>query len=42
MDERSEPSVWYVASLAICAVIGFMVLTSVFGGADTAVALAAK
>ncbi len=41
MDEKAEPSVWYVASIAICIFTAAMLISGVFGGGDAAVAIAA-
>ena len=42
MDEKAEPSVWYVAGIAICIFSAAMLLTGVFSGTETAVAIAAQ
>lgn len=42
MDEKAEPSVWYVASIAICIFTAAMLLSGVFGGSETTVAIAAQ
>lgn len=42
MDERTEPSVWYVASVAICVFATVIVLANVFGANDVAVNIAAN
>jgi len=42
MDEKTEPSVWYVASIAICIFTAAMLLSGVFGGSETTVAIAAQ
>ncbi|MDJ0613447.1 MAG: hypothetical protein QNJ29_07190 [Rhizobiaceae bacterium] len=42
MDEKAEPSVWYVASIAICIFTAALLLSGVFGGGETAVAIAAQ
>ncbi len=42
MDEKAEPSVWYVASIAICIFTAAMILSGVFGGGETAIAIAAQ
>jgi len=41
MDERAEPSVWYVATLAVCVFVGVMLITGMFSGVET-VAIAAQ
>lgn len=42
MEERTEPSVWYVASVAICVFAAAMLISGVFMGGDQAVAIAAQ
>ncbi len=43
MDEKAEPSVWYIASLAICVFVGVMLVAGILGGTDaSAVTVAAK
>ena len=34
MDERAEPSVWYVASVAVCVIVGVMFIAGAFTGVD--------
>jgi len=41
MDEKKEPSTWYVASVAMCLFVGLMIMVSMFGGAET-IAVAAQ
>ena len=41
MDEKKEPSTWYVASIAMCFFVGLMLVASMFGGAET-IAVAAQ
>jgi len=41
MDERNEPSVWYVAGVAICLFVGVMMLSGMFTGTE-GVAIAAQ
>lgn len=41
MDEKKEPSTWYVASVAMCMFIGLMLVVSMFGGPET-IAVAAQ
>lgn len=42
MEEKREPSVWYVATVAICIFAMFMVIGGLFGGNDVVVAVAAQ
>ena len=41
MEERREPSTWYVATVAMCLFVGLIVVASMFGGTET-VAVAAQ
>jgi len=41
MDEKREPSTWYVASVAMCLFVGVMIIASMFGGTET-IAVAAQ
>lgn len=41
IEEKSEPSVWYVAGIAICVFVGLMLVGGMFAGVET-VAIAAQ
>ncbi|MEM9277486.1 MAG: hypothetical protein AAGA76_02820 [Pseudomonadota bacterium] len=41
IEEKSEPSVWYVAGVAICVFVGLMLITGLFNGTEV-VAIAAQ
>jgi len=41
IEEKSEPSVWYVASVAICVFVAVMLVAGLFSGTET-VAIAAQ
>lgn len=34
MDEKAEPSVWYVAGLAVCILVAVMFVGGMFTGAE--------
>ncbi len=41
MDEKKEPSTWYIASVAMCFFVGLMFVASMFGSAES-IAVAAQ
>ncbi|MGI9352366.1 MAG: hypothetical protein ACR2O3_12445 [Rhizobiaceae bacterium] len=41
IEEKPEASVWYIAGVAICIVVGLMFVTGLFNSADV-VAIAAQ
>ena len=42
MEDKREPSVWYVATVAICLFAVIVALGSMFGGGDVVVAVAGQ
>lgn len=40
MDERAEPSVWYIAGVAICVFATVIILANMFGAGDVAAEIA--
>jgi hypothetical protein len=41
IEEKTEPSVWHVAGVAICVFVGIILVTGLFSGAEV-VAIAAQ
>ncbi len=35
LEEKTEPSVWYVAAIAICVFVAVMVVAGLFTGTET-------